>query len=105
MLRNSAGELRPGIRRAHVDDADGLDAWPRRLGIDQMGRLAGLDAAPELLFRLDQNAEIERVHGDGDLHPLAAAGDDRKHRAPQVGDPHVVLELGHVLFGRRLLGE
>src|SRR5215467_14365677 len=31
------GELRPGIRRAHIDDADGLDARPRRLGIDQVG--------------------------------------------------------------------
>src|SRR5262245_63071543 len=30
------GELRPGIRRAHIDDADGLDARPRRLGIDQV---------------------------------------------------------------------
>src|SRR5262245_31756241 len=35
----------------------------------------------------------------------AAAGDERQHRRPQVGDPHVVLDLGHVLFGRRLLGE
>src|SRR5215472_5133366 len=26
------GELRPGIRCAHIDDADGLDARPRRLG-------------------------------------------------------------------------
>src|SRR5215468_1773118 len=26
------GELRPGIRRTHIDDADGLDAWTRRLG-------------------------------------------------------------------------
>src|SRR5262245_28004305 len=74
------GELRPGIRRAHVDNADGLDARPRRLGIDEMGRFAGLHAAPELLFRRDQNAEIERVHGDCDLDPLAAAGDDRQHR-------------------------
>src|SRR5262249_25845156 len=23
------GELRPGIRRTHIDDADGLDAWTR----------------------------------------------------------------------------
>ena len=45
------GELGPGIRRAHIDDADGLDARPRRLGIYEMGRFAGLDAAPELLFR------------------------------------------------------
>src|SRR5262245_1744745 len=47
------GELRPGIRCAHIDDADGLDAWARRLGIDEMGRFAGLHAAPELLFRRD----------------------------------------------------
>src|SRR5262245_52266490 len=39
-------EFRPGIRCAHIDDADGLDARPRRLGIDQVGRFAGLDAAP-----------------------------------------------------------
>src|SRR6516162_4087175 len=45
------GKLRPGIRRAHIDDADGLDARPRRLGINEMGLLAGLHATPELLFR------------------------------------------------------
>src|SRR5262249_17646539 len=75
-------EFRPGIRPAHIDDADGLDARPRRLGIDEMGRFAGLHAAPELLFRRDQNAEIERVHGDCDLHPFAAASDDREYRRP-----------------------
>src|SRR5262249_58488148 len=69
-------KLRPGIRRTHIDDADGFDAWPRRLGIDEMGHFAGLHAAPELLFRRDQDAEIERVHGDCDLDPFAAAGDD-----------------------------
>src|SRR5262249_19047662 len=55
------GELRPRIRRAHVDDADGLDARPRRLGIDEMGSFAGLHAAPELLFRRDQNGKIEWI--------------------------------------------
>src|SRR5215472_17885543 len=34
------GELRPGIRRTHVDDADGLDAWTRRLGQDEVGDFA-----------------------------------------------------------------
>src|SRR5262249_11923040 len=53
------GELRPGIRRAHIDDADCFDARPRWLGIDEMGPLAELHAAPELLFRRDQNAEIK----------------------------------------------
>src|SRR6266516_841109 len=48
------GELRPGIRRTHINDADGLDARARRLVIDQVGRFARLHAAPELLFRRDQ---------------------------------------------------
>src|SRR5262249_45684222 len=26
------GKLGPGVGRAHIDDADGLDAWTRRLG-------------------------------------------------------------------------
>src|SRR6266487_856141 len=30
---------------------------------------AGLDAAPKLLFRRHQNAKIERIHRDYDLHP------------------------------------
>src|SRR5262249_49707320 len=33
-IAKERGELRPGIRRAHIDDADGLDTGPRRLGID-----------------------------------------------------------------------
>src|SRR4029077_13273421 len=31
-------EFGPRIRRAHIDDADRLDARPRRLGIDQVRR-------------------------------------------------------------------
>src|SRR5262245_23138474 len=33
-------ELRPGIRRTHIDDADGLDARSRRLGQDEVGDFA-----------------------------------------------------------------
>src|SRR5262245_4368796 len=36
-------EIRPGIRRAHIDDANGLDARPRRLCQDEVRDLAGLD--------------------------------------------------------------
>jgi hypothetical protein len=98
-------ELGPGVRRAHIDDADRLDARPWWLGHDEVRDLAGLDAAPELLFRRHQNGEIERVHRDGDFDPFAATGNDGEHRAPQMGNPHVVLELCHVLFGRCLFGE
>src|SRR5215831_15545282 len=76
------GELRPGIRCAHIDDADGLNARPRRLGIDQVRCFSGLDAAPKFLFRRDQDTQIKRVHGYRDLHPFAASGDDREHRGP-----------------------
>src|SRR5207248_11435087 len=43
-------EFGPGIRRAHIDNADGLDTWPRRLGIDEVGDFAGLDTAPKIFF-------------------------------------------------------
>src|SRR6266540_4272825 len=43
-IAEERGELGPGIRRGHIDDADGLDAWARRLGIDQVRRFAGLHA-------------------------------------------------------------
>src|SRR6516164_8767218 len=75
-VAEESSELGPGIRRTHIDDADGLDARPRRLGIDEMGRFAGLDAAPELLFCRHENAKIERVHGNGAFDPFAAPGDD-----------------------------
>src|SRR6516162_4406254 len=60
-IAEQRGELRPGIGRAHIDDADGLDARPRRLGIDEMGRFAGLHAAPELLFRRVEDTQVKRV--------------------------------------------
>src|SRR5271170_1875017 len=44
--RKDAGELRPGVRRSHVDDADGLDARLGRFDTEQARRLAALHAAP-----------------------------------------------------------
>ena len=41
----------------------------------------------------------------GDLDPLAAAGDHRKHRRSGRHHPHIVLQLRHVLLGRRLFRE
>src|SRR6516162_6482262 len=93
------GELGPGIRCAHIDDADGLDARPWRLSQDEVWDFARLYTAPEFLFRRHEDAEIKWVHGNRDLHPFAATGDDGEHRGTQVGDPHVVLELRHVFFG------
>ena len=100
-----AGEFRPGIGRAHVDDPDSLDPRPRRLDAEQARRFAALHAAPELLLRGQQEVLVERIGRDADLDPFAAAGDDREHRQFGIGDPHVVLQLGHVFFGRALFGE
>jgi hypothetical protein len=98
-------ELGPRIRCAHIDNADGLDARPWRLCHDEVRDFAGLNAAPELLFRRQQNGEIERVLRNGDLDPFPTAGNDGEHRTPQMGDPHVVLDLRHVLFSGGLFGE
>src|SRR5262249_545566 len=76
------GELRPGIRCAHIDDADGLNARPRRLGIDQVRWFAVLDARPKFPFRRTQARQIKPVHGNRDLPPFAAAGNDREPRSP-----------------------
>src|SRR5436190_6836994 len=78
-------ELRPRIRRAHIDDADALNARPWRLGHDEVRDFAGLYAAPELLFRRHQNGVIERVHRNGVLYPFVSAGDDGEHAAPEMG--------------------
>src|SRR5262245_65155097 len=75
-VAEQGGEFGPGIRRAHIDDADRLDARPRWLGVDEVRRFTGLDAAPELLLRRDQDAEVKWVHGNRDLDPLSTAGDD-----------------------------
>ena len=52
-----------------------------------------------------QQVLVKRISRDGDLDPLAAPRDDRKRRRPGVRHPHVVLQLGHMLLGRRLLGK
>jgi hypothetical protein len=46
-VAEQGGEFGLGIRRAHIDDADRLDGRARRLGIDEVRRFTGLDAAPD----------------------------------------------------------
>src|SRR5580658_7891936 len=75
--RKHPGEFRPGIGGPHVDNADRLDSRLWRFDTKQPGRLAALNAAPELALRGDDKMLVERVSMGGDFHPLAAAGDDR----------------------------
>src|SRR3954464_10459487 len=48
---------------------------------------------------------VERVGVNLDLDPLSTAGNYRQHRRSRRDHPHVVLELRHVLLGRRLFRE
>ena len=103
--RKDRRKLRPGIGRAHIDNAHRLDARLRRLDAKQARWLATLDAAPEFPLGRNDQMLVERIGMGLDLDPLAAAGDHRQHRAPRRHDPHVMLQLGHVLFCGRLLRE
>ncbi len=48
---------------------------------------------------------VERIGTGLDLDPFPAPSNHRKHRTPGSHDPHVVLQLRHILFCRRLLRE
>ena len=77
----------------------------RRLDAEQGRGLATLDAAPELPLGGNDEVLVERIGMGLDLHPLAAAGDHRKHRTSGRHDPHIVLQLRHIFFRRRFLRE
>ena len=76
-----------------------------RLDTEQARGLATLDAAPEFSLRGDDEVLIERIGMSADLDPFAAAGNDRQHRGLGRDHPHIVLQLRHVLLGRRLFRE
>jgi hypothetical protein len=47
--------------------------------------------APEFPLYGDNEALVKRIGTGGDLNPLAAPGDDRKHRSSGSNDQHVML--------------
>src|SRR5215831_6184349 len=98
-----ASEFRPSIGCAHVDDPHRFDPRAGRLESKQSRGFAILNAAPEFFLGREQEVLVEGIGRDGDLHPFAAAGDNRERRRPGVYHPHIVLELRHVFFGREHL--
>src|SRR5262245_3634515 len=60
-VAEESGKFRPGIRRAHIDDVDGLNAWPRRLDAEEARGRPVLDAAPEFLLRGQKKVLVERI--------------------------------------------
>src|SRR5665811_613817 len=99
------GKFRPAVGGAHIDDADGFKAWSRSLDTKQMGLLAAFYAMPKFLLCNEQEVLVQGIGEYSHLNPLAAARDDRQYRDPCVDDPHIVLELGHMLFRCPFLGE
>src|SRR4029077_18987594 len=87
-------EDRPSVRRAHLNDADCLDPGLRWVDAEKGRGLSSFDTAPELPLGRNDEVLVERIGMDVDFHPLAAA---RRY------NPHIVLQLGHVLASRRLL--
>ncbi len=55
------GEFRPGIGRAHVHDPHRLDASSRGFDAEEARGLAALHAAPEFLFRGQQEVLVEGI--------------------------------------------
>ena len=100
-----AGELRPGIGGAHVDNAHRLNARLRRLDPKQGRGLAAFDTAPEFPLGGDDEVLVERIGVGLDLDPFAAAGNDREDRRSCRHDPHIVLQLRHIFLRRRFLRE
>ena len=68
-IAEQGGKLRPGIRRAHIDDANSVDAWPRRLGTAYC-RSEAVEPAP-----WGQNA-VEQA--------LQVSGGERKRALPNA---------------------
>jgi hypothetical protein len=104
-LREDRGELRPSVRRSHVDNPHGLKPRLGRLDPKQLGLFAALDTAPEFTFGGDNQMLVQRIGVRQNLNPFAAAGNHREHRSPRRHHPHVVLELRHVFLGGGLLRE
>ena len=103
--REDCRKLRPGVRRAHIDNANGLDAWLRWLDSEQGRGLTVLDTAPELPLSSDDQVLVQRIGMGRDFNPLAAAGDHREHRPPGGHDPHIMLQLRGVFLGGRFFRE
>jgi hypothetical protein len=86
-------------------EANRLNPRPGWLDPEQARGLAALDTAPEFLLGGQEEMLVEGIRMDGHFHPFPSACDDRQHRRPGIGDPHVVLQLRHVLFGGGFLRE
>ena len=56
-----AGKLGPGIGRAHVDDPHRLDAGARWVDAEEARGLVALHAAPEFLFRGQEEVLVKGI--------------------------------------------
>jgi hypothetical protein len=103
--QEDSGKLRPGVRAGHINNPNSLDTRLRGLNAEKGRGLAALDTPPKLPLGSDNKMLVEGIGVGLDLDPFAAAGNDREHRPPSSYDPHIVLQLGRILFCSRLFGE
>ena len=75
----AVGEFRPGVRRRHINDTDGLDSGLGRLDTEKGRGLSAFDTAPNFPFGRDDEMLVERISVGLDLDPFAPAGDHRQH--------------------------
>src|SRR5690348_15665298 len=69
-----ASEFSPGVRRAHVDEANRFNARFGRLYAKRGRGLPALDTAPEFSLRGDNEVLVQRIRRDLDANPLPATG-------------------------------
>jgi hypothetical protein len=70
------GEFCPGVRRAHIHDADRRNARFRRPDTEEGRWIAALHAAPELPLSSDDEMLVKGIRWDLNRDPLAATGND-----------------------------
>src|ERR1700735_1009341 len=72
------GEFDPCVGRAHINDADRLNARSRWIDAEESRGLTRLDATPKLTFSRDDEVLVEGIGVSADLYPFAAPGNDRQ---------------------------
>ena len=101
---SGAGGLYPSDACGSSHDDLGLAQSVENLAIEQLIAKAGVEALDVAVLPRAAPLDVGGL-GTDSRDPFAPASDDREHRGTQVGDPHVVLELRHVLFGGGFFGE
>ena len=70
------GEVRPSVRRRHINDTDCLNPGLRSVDAEKGRGLSAFDAASELSLSRNDKVLVDRIGIDLDLHPLPSASNN-----------------------------